>query len=65
MADRNNTMKVIVKCPRCNWRVLDKVTPTTGVIELKCPQCRNVVSVDLSLRKKTGAKFRIAKKFAI
>lgn len=59
MSERSS-IKVIVKCPHCNWRVLDKVTPTTGIIELKCPQCRKVVSVDLSLRRPTGMRYRIA-----
>ena len=40
--------KEVERCPRCNWRILDKVTPSTGVIELKCPNCHNVVQVDLS-----------------
>lgn len=43
--------KIIVRCPRCNWRILDKVTPTTGKIEIKCPRCGRVVEVDLSLRR--------------
>ena len=29
---------------------LDKVTPTSGIIELKCPNCRKVVEIDLSYR---------------
>ena len=49
---------VIVKCPACEWRILDKVTPTTGIIEMKCPRCGKVVVVDLSLRK--NIKFRLA-----
>lgn len=24
-------MKVIVRCKECGWRILDKVTPTTGI----------------------------------
>lgn len=44
----NEEMKIVVRCPRCDWRVFDKVTPTTGVIELKCPNCRRVVAVDLA-----------------
>ena len=52
----NDEMKIVVRCPRCDWRVFDKVTPTTGVIELKCPNCRRVVAVDLSLRKSNGLK---------
>lgn len=43
-------VKVVKRCPNCDWRILDKVTPTTGVIELKCPNCRKVVEVDLSYR---------------
>lgn len=56
----NDEMKIVVRCPKCDWRVFDKVTPTTGVIELKCPNCRKVVEVDLSLRKSQGMKYRLA-----
>lgn len=56
----NEEMKIVVRCPKCDWRVFDKVTPTTGVIELKCPNCRKVVEVDLSLRKSKGLKYRMA-----
>ena len=37
-----------------------KVTMTTGVIELKCPNCHRVVEVDLSLRKGT-VKYRLTR----
>lgn len=47
----NKRTNVIVRCPKCKWRILDKVTPTTGIIEVKCPKCSNIVAVDLSLRK--------------
>lgn len=53
-------MKVVVRCPKCDWRIFDKVTPSTGVIEVKCPNCRKIVSVDLALRRKTGIKYRMA-----
>ena len=43
-------VKIVKSCPYCAWRILDKVTPTTGVIEMKCPNCRRVVRVDLSFR---------------
>lgn len=49
-------MKLAVRCPKCGWRILDKVTPTTGMISLKCPKCRNIVQVDLSLRR--AVKYR-------
>lgn len=35
--------KIIVRCKNCGWRIFDKVTMTTGVIELKCPNCHRVV----------------------
>lgn len=43
-------VKVIKRCPKCNWRIFDKVTPTTGIIELKCPNCHQVIKIDLSYR---------------
>lgn len=52
--------KIIVRCKNCGWRIFDKVTMTTGVIELKCPNCHRVVEVDLSLRKGT-VKYRLVK----
>lgn len=45
------TMKIIVKCPKCSKRVFDKVKGATGIISIKCPHCGNIVEVDLSLRK--------------
>ena len=44
-------------CPYCAWRILDKVTPTTGVIEMKCPKCRRVVRVDLNWRTAKASHF--------
>ena len=43
-------IKVSKRCPNCQWRIFDKITPTTGIIALKCPQCRQVVYIDLSMR---------------
>ena len=42
---------VRVTCPWCKWRIMDKVTVTSGVIEVKCPHCRKVVRIDLALRR--------------
>ncbi len=51
-------MKVIVRCKECGWRILDKVTPATGNIEVKCQRCGTVSKIDLSLRR--IAKYRRA-----
>jgi phage FluMu protein Com len=56
----NLEQKIIVRCKHCGWRIFDKVTMTTGVIELKCPNCHRVVEVDLSLRR-GNVKYRISK----
>jgi phage FluMu protein Com len=50
--------KIIVRCKSCGWRILDKVTMTTGHIEIKCPKCRQINCIDLSLRRGT-VKYRI------
>lgn len=49
-------IRIAKRCPKCNWRILDKVTPTAGVIEMKCPRCKTVVRIDLSLR--AAVKYR-------
>lgn len=54
----DENIRVIVKCPLCNWRILDKVTPTSGNIQIKCPNCRQVVKINLSLR--AVVKYRVA-----
>jgi len=56
-------IKVIKRCPKCDWRILDKVTPTTGIIELKCPNCHKIVKVDLSYR--VAARMAISYRAAI
>ena len=50
--------KIIVRCKNCGWRIFEKGTMTTGIIEMKCPNCRKVVEVDLSLRR-GAVKYRI------
>ena len=41
--------KIIVRCKNCGWRIFDKVTMTTGVIELKCPNCHRVVESGINI----------------
>ena len=53
-------IEVIKRCPNCNWRVLDKIGATSGVVEVKCPNCNRRVRIDLSLRRVSGIKYRIA-----
>lgn len=51
MKPNSYEIKVVKRCPKCDWRIFDKVTPTSGIIELKCPNCRKIVEIDLSYRK--------------
>lgn len=37
-----------VHCPKCRWRILDKISPTSGEIQIKCPRCRQEVQLNLS-----------------
>ena len=43
-------LKIMVKCPVCDWRIFDKITPTSGHISIKCPKCRKIVDINLSFR---------------
>ncbi len=66
MAEKRKDLRVSKRCPNCGWRVLDKITPTTGVIELKCPKCEKPVTIDLSYRlaRNNGAlRYRLASSF--
>ena len=41
---------IMVYCPECKRRVFDKVTQTNGIIEIKCPHCQKIVSINLAFR---------------
>lgn len=53
--------KVIVRCKQCGWRIFDKITVTTGQIEIKCPKCGHINEIDLSLRR-GSVKYRLVNK---
>ncbi|CUQ59467.1 DNA-directed RNA polymerase subunit P [Flavonifractor plautii] len=46
------SINIAVRCPVCSWRVMDKISPATGKIVIKCPRCHRIVEVDLALRRK-------------
>lgn len=57
----SKVLAILRECPETRYDdIFDKVTMTTGVIELKCPNCHRVVEVDLSLRKGT-VKYRLTR----
>lgn len=55
----NKDIRVIKRCPICNWRIMDKVTPTSGIVQMKCPKCKQEVQIDLSFRK-GKVKYRLS-----
>ena len=44
-------IQVMKKCPICERRIFDKITPTSGMIEMKCPHCHKLIRVNLALRR--------------
>ncbi|MGN0179802.1 MAG: hypothetical protein ACI4DY_10240 [Monoglobaceae bacterium] len=55
----DKSIGIAKRCPHCNWRILDKVTVTSGIIEMKCPKCKKVVKINLNFRK-ADVKYRTA-----
>ena len=53
-ADNKKEIKVMKKCPVCERRIFDKITPTTGTIAMKFPHCHKVVQINLALRRCTN-----------
>ncbi len=45
--------KVIINCKVCERRLFDTSVGTIGMIEIKCPKCRRVVSTCMG-KDKTG-----------
>ena len=43
-------MRVAKRCPYCDRRLFDKISLTTGYVEIKCPKCGRVIRVDLAHR---------------
>ncbi len=43
-------IRVAKMCPVCGQRILDKVSMGGCKITIKCPRCKNVVTLNLALR---------------
>ena len=48
---KTDEIRVSKKCPNCGWRIIDKLSPTTGIVELKCSHCGQRVVIDLAFRR--------------
>ena len=52
--DTGTEIQVMKKCPLCDRRIFDKITPTSGTIALKCPHCHKIVQINLALRRRSN-----------
>ncbi len=48
----NEPVRVIKRCKKCGWRLMDKVSPACGYVEIKCPKCGQENKVNLALRRR-------------
>ena len=50
-SEKDNTIRAAVRCQKCNKIVAFKIGAASGYIQLKCPACKTLLDVDLSLRR--------------
>lgn len=48
---QEQSMNVAVRCKHCNYTIFYKTTPATGIIECKCPRCKQITTINLAFRK--------------
>ena len=48
---KKQEMRVAVKCKVCQRVIFYKTTPLSGKIELKCPRCHQITSMNLAYRR--------------
>ena len=48
--DNDNGIRVSKMCPVCGKRLFDKTSRTSGTIEMKCEQCKQIVKINLAFR---------------
>lgn len=45
-------MNQVIYCPVCRQRLFDIKPPAAGLIEIKCPRCRQIQHIHLIIPKK-------------
>lgn len=45
--------RVPIYCPICKKRLFDILTPSEGIIEIKCPKCKQIIVVNLKTKQRT------------
>ena len=49
--EKDNAPKAAVRCQKCNKILAFKIGTASGFLQLKCPACRTLLQVDLSMRR--------------
>ena len=49
--EKDNAPKVAVRCQKCNKILAFKIGTASGFLQLKCPACKTLLQVDLSMRR--------------
>ena len=49
--EKDNAPKAAVRCQKCNKILAFKIGTASGFLQLKCPACKTLLQVDLSLRR--------------
>jgi len=49
--EKDNTPKAAVRCQKCNKILAFKIGSASGFLQLKCPACKSLLQVDLSMRR--------------
>ncbi len=44
-------IRVAKHCPNCKRRLFDKISLSSGFVEIKCPECGHVYRFNLSMRR--------------
>ena len=54
---KKTELRVAKRCPQCDLRIFDKITPANGIIEVKCPRCKKVFTLDLAYRRMSPSRY--------
>jgi len=49
--EQDSGPKAAVRCQKCNKILAFKIGTASGFLQLKCPACKTLLQVDLSLRR--------------
>lgn len=49
--EKDNAPKAAVRCQKCNKILAFKIGTASGYLQLKCPACKTLLQVDLSMRR--------------